>query len=160
MPSPPVVYAPAPQGRFASWATRIVERTPRWVAPLFGTGTIGAAASYTLLVQPTTLFASTHSTCIMRILTGFDCPGCGGTRSAWYLLHGDIAEAARHHAPFVFIVPFLLYMYVVWALNTAFGLRLPQLQLSTKSIMIFMAVWGVFSVLRNLPWAPFTALYI
>jgi hypothetical protein len=24
----------------------------------------------------------------------------------------------------------------------------------------FIAAWGVFSLLRNLPWAPFTAFYV
>ena len=25
------------------------------------------------------------------LTTGLDCPGCGGTRAAWYLMHGDLA---------------------------------------------------------------------
>ena len=75
-------------------------------------------------------------------------------------MHGDVAEAAYHHAPFVFAVPFLLYMYVVWSLNATFGFRLPQLRVSTTSILVFMGVWGVFSVVSNLPWAPFTSLYV
>jgi hypothetical protein len=27
-------------------------------------------------------------------------------------------------------------------------------------MIAFVAVWGVWSVLRNLPWAPFTAFYV
>ena len=30
-------------------------------------------------------------TCLVKMTTGFDCPGCGGTRAFWYLLHGDVA---------------------------------------------------------------------
>jgi hypothetical protein len=41
-----------------------------------------------------------------------------------------------------------------------FGWKLPQLDLSPRVLGIFIGVWGVFSVLRNLPWAPFTAFYV
>jgi hypothetical protein len=41
-----------------------------------------------------------------------------------------------------------------------FGWKLPQLDLSPKAIGIVLAVWGVWSVARNLPWAPFTSLYV
>lgn len=156
---PPTFVRPQPD-RFTAFVTRSIDRMPRWGGPLAAMGGIGASVAYTLLMRPTTVYASTHPTCIMRILTGFDCPGCGGTRSAWYLLHGDLAEAARHHALFVFVVPFLAYMYVAWALKTTFGWRVPQLYLSTRTIMAFMVAWTVFSVLRNLPWAPFTMLYV
>lgn len=156
----PIVYAPPEQDRITAFVTRLVDRTPRWVGPVASLGGIFGAVAYTLAVHPTSLWASTHPTCLMRVLTGFDCPGCGGTRSAWYLIHGDLADAARHHAIFVFAVPFMAYMYVVWMLNTLFGLRLPQLRLSTRSIMLLMAAWGVFSVVRNLPWEPFTFLYV
>jgi hypothetical protein len=49
---------------------------------------------------------------------------------------------------------------VAWAGERVFGRRLPQLNLSPKVIGAFIAVWGVWSVLRNLPWAPFTSFYV
>jgi hypothetical protein len=51
-------------------------------------------------------------------------------------------------------------MYVAWAGKRLFNWRLPQLAVSPGVLMAFMAVWGVWSVLRNLPWAPFTAFYV
>ena len=57
-------------------------------------------------------------------------------------------------------MPFLLYMYVAWAGARLFRWRLPQLTLSPRVLVTFVAVWGVWSVLRNLPWAPFTWLYV
>ena len=71
-------------------------------------------------------------TCLVKLTTGLDCPGCGGTRALWYLLHGDLPAAARHHFLFVFALPFLAYLYVAWAGNQAFGWRLPELRLSSK----------------------------
>jgi hypothetical protein len=31
--------------------------------------------------------------CLFHTLTGFDCPGCGGTRALHQLLHGNVREA-------------------------------------------------------------------
>jgi hypothetical protein len=160
---PPYGYAPyeeARPDRFTAYVDRMVDRTPRWVGPAAAAGGIAAAIGYTVLIRPTSVFGATHPTCIVRLLTGFDCPGCGGTRAAWYLLHGDLADAARHNAPFVVAVPFLMYMYIAWTLNTLFGWKVPQLRLSTTSLIVFMGAWMAFSVLRNLPWAPFTWLYV
>lgn len=157
--SVPPVFEAQPD-RFSAFVMRVADRSPRWVGPLAAAGGVAAAIGYTFLIRPMSIFGATHPTCVIRALTGFDCPGCGGTRSAWYLLHGDVADAARHHALFVMVVPFLLYMYVAWSLNAAFGWRIPQLRLSPTALMLFLGAWTVFSVVRNLPWSPFTWLYV
>ena len=138
----------------------MLERTPRWLAPLAVLGCIGGAVGYTLISNPTDSAPDAPPTCVLKLTTGLDCPGCGGTRAAWYLLHGDVAAAARHHLLFVFAVPFLIYLYVAWAAQSAFGRKLPPLTIPPIAIAIFMGAWLAFSVLRNLPWAPFTWFYV
>ncbi len=144
--------------------TRLVQRmwygSPLWVAPTAMLVCMAGAVGYTLATHPTEAGAGDVPTCLLKYTTGFVCPGCGGTRAAWYLLHGDLPAAARHHALFVFAVPFLLYLYVAWAGKRVFGWKLPQLDLSPKVIGVFLAVWGVWSVARNLPWAPFSSFYV
>jgi hypothetical protein len=49
---------------------------------------------------------------------------------------------------------------VAWAADRVFGVRLPRLRLSGTTLGVFMGAWAVFSVLRNLPWAPFTWFYV
>ncbi len=39
--------------------------------------------------------------CVFHALTGLYCPGCGGTRAVWFLLHGKIWTSIRYH-PLVF----------------------------------------------------------
>lgn len=155
-PYPQGAYPYPRRDRFSAFFARLSDRAPAWLRPAAVTGAVGAAVAYTLMIHPTT----GESTCLLRILTGFDCPGCGGTRSAWYLLHGDLSEAARHNAPFVFAVPFLLYLWISWSLRTTFGWRVPRLRIPPSAMLTFMMVWMVWSVLRNLPWAPFNWLYI
>jgi hypothetical protein len=160
---PPVgyAYAYAPPGRIASFFNRLGRRMPEWLAPA-GIGVcVAGGVSYTLLADPTSADAAAQPTCVMKLLTGFDCPGCGGTRAAWFLLHGDIAAGARHHLPLVFATPFLIYMYVAWALNVVMKREvLPMLRLSNTVLAGFLGAWIVFSIVRNLPWAPFTWLYV
>src|SRR3954469_11911489 len=141
-------------------AQRMWLKSPVWAAPVALLACMGGAVGYTLATHPADAGAGDAPTCLLKYTTGFVCPGCGGTRAAWFLLHGDIPAAARHHAIFTFAVPFLLWMYIAWAGRRLFGWNLPQLRLSPRAIGIFLAVWGVWSVARNLPWAPFTSLYV
>ena len=135
-PPPAYVYGPPQPDRFSSFVGRMWARSPRWVAP------VG-------------IF-----TCFLKLTTGFDCPGCGGTRAFWYVLHGNLPAAARHHAMFLFALPFLLYLYVAWAGREMFRWKLPMLRLSPKAIGWFLGAWALFTVVRNLPWAPFAWLYV
>ncbi|MEJ3749359.1 DUF2752 domain-containing protein [Actinomycetes bacterium KLBMP 9797] len=147
---------PPPPGRLS----RLIARSPRWLAPVAALGCMASAVGYTMVVDPTDSVADAAPTCVLKLTTGFDCPGCGGTRAFWYLLHGNLPAAARHHALFVFAVPFLLYVYVAWAGQRVFNWRLPQLTISPKVIGVFLAAWFVFTVARNLPWTPFTWFYV
>jgi hypothetical protein len=162
-PVPPEWYyaaRPQPSSRVIRRLHRVWAQSPVWVGPVALFACMAGAVGYTLATHPTDAGAGDQPSCLLKLTTGFVCPGCGGTRAAWYLMHGDLPAAARHHAIFTFAVPFLIYMYVAWAGKRLFNWKLPQLTVSPGALMAFMAVWGVWSVLRNLPWAPFTAFYV
>lgn len=154
------VYLAPPPGRFTAFMLRLWERTPRWAAPVAILACFAGAAGYVLATDPTDAAGDAPSTCLVKLTTGFDCPGCGGTRAFYYLLQGNLPAAARHHLLFVFAVPFLVYLYAAWATQRVFGRKLPALNLPPLAIGLFLVGWLVFSVLRNLPWAPFTWLYV
>ena len=44
--------------------------------------------------------------CLFRRITGWYCPGCGGTRAVKYLLEGSIIKSLRCH-------PLIVYMAVI-----------------------------------------------
>ncbi|PZG01699.1 DUF2752 domain-containing protein [Micromonospora deserti] len=156
---PPSYPAPEPD-RLTRFVVRLYDRSPRWAVPLAALGCVAAGIGYALISDPTRSAPDAAPTCLLKLTTGLDCPGCGGTRALWYVLHGDLPAAARHHFLFVFALPFLAYLFVAWAGNQAFGWRLPELRISPKLIGGFLAAWLAFSVARNLPWAPFTSLYV
>ena len=154
-PAPAYVLA----GEAVPFRGRFWQRTS-WAAPLAVLMCFSTGVAYTLAAHPTEIPATANPTCLVKLTTGFDCPGCGGTRAFWYLLHGDIPAAARSHMLAVFATPFLVYLYVAWAVNLVFKKKLPALRFSPRTISAFLAVWGVFTILRNLPWAPFTWFFV
>ncbi|MEU5939178.1 DUF2752 domain-containing protein [Micromonospora sp. NPDC047548] len=157
---PPGAYQQVEPDRLTRFVLRVHARSPRWAAPLAALGCVGVGVAYALVSDPTRSDPDAAPSCLLKLLTGLDCPGCGGTRALWYVLHADLPAAARHHFLFVFALPFLAYLFVAWAGQQAFGWRLPELRISPPVIAGFLAVWLAFSVARNLPWAPFTALYV
>lgn len=150
----------APAGKMTRLMYGIGSRMPRWAAPLAVLGCAAGALGYTQWADPTNSAADAIPTCLVKLTTGLDCPGCGGTRAAWYLMHGDLGAAARHHLMFVFMVPFVIYLYVAWAGQLIFGWKLPQFRIGPTAIAVFVSAWALFMVLRNLPWAPFTYFYV
>lgn len=146
------------------WFDRMMARlrnSPAWVAPVALLACFASAAGYVLATDPTDDVGQTS--CAFKLVTGFDCPGCGGTRAFYFLLTGNVGEAARNHAVALFAAPFLVYFYVVWAAKRVFPSvrwKLPTITQTPRMFTWFLAVWGVYWVVRNLPFAPFTALYV
>jgi Protein of unknown function (DUF2752) len=88
--------------------------------------------------------------CVFHEMTGLNCPGCGGTRALYALLHGRWRLALKDNALFVFSLASL----TVWSARFAFlklrG-RSATFQFSPQILWAFLAVAIVFAVLRNLP---------
>ncbi|MBR5918892.1 MAG: DUF2752 domain-containing protein, partial [Prevotella sp.] len=50
--------------------------------------------------------------CPVKLLTGLDCPGCGGQRAAHAMLQGDVAGAIRYNWFLLYAAPYLLLLVV------------------------------------------------
>jgi hypothetical protein len=155
----PAAYQPPPQGRFSRWATAAWTK-PSWLAPLAVLGCVGLAFSYVLANDPTDAKADPMGPCIFKAVTGYDCPGCGGTRMVWYMLHGNVTEAARHHLVAFLAVPVLAYAFLVWGAQRVFARRLPRVRIPPLAWSLYLGAWGVYAVLRNLPWPPFSYFFV
>jgi hypothetical protein len=153
------VYATPASGRGGLFA-RLAARAPRWSAPVAIAACFAGAAGWVWVSDPTDSTATDLPTCLVKLTTGLDCPGCGGTRAFYYLLHGNVPQAVRHHAIAVLAAPVLVWLYLAWSVRTVTGRRLPTPRLGGRSLLAFLAAWAVFTVVRNIPVDPFTSLYV
>jgi len=88
-----------------------------------------------------------HLPCGFRLATGLLCPFCGGTRAIQALLNGQIVQSLRCN---VLAVPTCLLFL---------GLCLqPALVRCRWLRYALLAVYGLFMLLRNLPFACFDCL--
>lgn len=129
-------------------------------APPIGSLVLAAGACTVAAIADPTRPGSLLPVCPLRTLTGIDCPICGSTRMLHTLLHGDLASAARYNVAALVMLPALVWFWLVWGLPKL-GLRAPpSWRPSTRVLRIGLGLLLVFSVLRNLPWAPFSALHV
>ncbi|HRQ87604.1 MAG TPA: DUF2752 domain-containing protein, partial [Bacteroidia bacterium] len=94
--------------------------------------------------------------CAFHEVTGWHCPGCGNTRAAHALLHGDLAEALRQNALSVVALPFFaVFVWRSW-FGWVFPGRLRPLRFQWRQgyTVTVVAVLLLFWLLRNLPWQP------
>lgn len=94
--------------------------------------------------------------CLFRAFTGLHCPGCGITRMLHALAHGDVARAFEMNAMVLAMLPALVLMLGHEA--TSRRLLPAAFTGALYNAKLWLAAVVVFGVLRNLPWAPFTAL--
>lgn len=99
--------------------------------------------------------------CLFRTLTGLDCPGCGMTRAFHALLHFQLLRALRFNVFCIVVAPALL---LLWAELLSFFsrgrfFRMP-LRIPTAVLIGFGILVLAFTVLRNIPAAPFCWLKV
>ncbi|MCH7225607.1 DUF2752 domain-containing protein [Verrucomicrobiaceae bacterium E54] len=98
-------------------------------------------------------------TCILHDTTGLHCAGCGMTRAAHALLEGRFVDAFRFNPLGVVLVPLVLVMLAPGVVGWVRG-EPPkwQVPLGRRSGIVLLVLILGYTVLRNLPWAPFTLL--
>ncbi|MFM7030701.1 MAG: DUF2752 domain-containing protein [Micrococcales bacterium] len=81
--------------------------------------------------------------CPVYLVTGLYCPGCGGLRATWDLLHGNLYGALNQNA-LIFVIPvFVILGFVAQRSNS----RL--FRIAVLAVILTVAIG--FTVLRNLP---------
>jgi hypothetical protein len=119
-----------------------------WFAGIVLGATAAGAGAMVFFFNPST--HGFYPVCLFHKLTGWNCPGCGMTRSLYALLHGNFSTALRDNALFVFLLA------AAAARGAWFGvkkfLRRPAGQFLPLKILWPLLVAAVsFTVLRNLP---------
>lgn len=126
-------------------STGLSSRTRRygtWATGALATG----AVAYVGLVDPHRP-GSFFPPCPFKLLTGWNCPACGGLRMTHDLLHGDLAAAVVDNVFLLVGLP-ILAAWVVW--------RLTQRQpgLGRPAVVVIAVTALAWTVVRNLPGFP------
>ncbi len=119
----------------------------RHLYALLGSGALAAGAlAYVGLVdphQPDSFFP----VCPFRLLTGWNCPACGGLRMVHDVLHGDLAAAISDNVLLLIGVPLLVGWVLLRRRRGEWPLTLPV----ATTVMVTLLAW---TVVRNLPGFP------
>ena len=135
-----------------------------WVLPQLG-APIGVALAAGLLCgavwmgDPTTL-GGPLPVCPTKALLGIDCPGCGSLRMLYSLLHGDVPASVRYNALGFVAVLFLLWAFGAWTYGRIVGRKIVSWQHQRWAAAVALVLVSVWFVVRNLPFAPFTGLFV
>lgn len=92
-----------------------------------------------------------HFPCAFNHVTGYYCPGCGGTRAVNALVHFRLLESLYYH-------PFVLYSVVVFLLlwgsrflHTVCGLKkIPELEIRISYFYISLVIIFIHCFVMNL----------
>lgn len=98
--------------------------------------------------------------CPTKALFGIDCPGCGSLRMLYSLMHADVPTALRYNAVGLVALVLLVWAYGAWAYGRVARRRVWSWQQHRWAALVALAVVCVWSVIRNLPIAPFNSLYV
>ncbi|WP_280716772.1 DUF2752 domain-containing protein [Kitasatospora sp. MAP5-34] len=86
--------------------------------------------------------------CPWRRLTGWQCPGCGGTRMAYDLMHGDLTAAWHDNAGLLLALPLLAAFYLTWLRHGLAGRRW-RLRLGPLGTAVVLAAAVAWTIGRN-----------
>lgn len=132
----------------------------RALGPPLAVAAGGVAVSAVVLAGDPTTAGGPLPVCPSKALFGVVCPGCGGMRMLYSALHGDIG-AALHYNAVSFVIGFLLVCSTVaWTAGRLRGRRMRSWLHWRWTPLALSVVFGGWFVIRNLPFAPFDALYV
>jgi hypothetical protein len=87
--------------------------------------------------------------CLFHALTGWQCPGCGGTRALYQLLHLHVGEAMHYNALVTVLAPVGLAWFVFWYASVIFRDNAPALRISRPIAVCLYLIVLFFAVARN-----------
>ena len=141
--------------RHAGLAMQPHDTTRRSIPPYAAVGSAAAltgALAYIGLRDP---HASGFGfpACPFRLLTGWNCPGCGGLRMTHDVLHGDFAAAVTDNVFMLVALPLLaLWLVLRW--------RSGRKLMPTAAVIVVVLAGVAWTIVRNLPGFPLVPTFI
>lgn len=97
-------------------------------------------------------YSSLAPKCIVRQLTGYDCPSCGVQRAIHSLLHLDV-ERAFWLNPFIFVVaPYIVLLILTTLCKGKVFCRMRRYVQRRVVVYSYIALYFIWWVVRNTDW--------
>lgn len=89
--------------------------------------------------------------CVVKAVTGYDCPGCGFQRAAHAVLHGRFMEAAHYNLFLLFALPYLFLLVLSdWLLRGKAQAQLKRFTHHRYWLWTYIVLFFTWWILRNL----------
>ena len=95
--------------------------------------------------------------CPFRLVTGFQCPGCGATRAFYQLLHLHPVAAFKFNPLIMLTLPFLIYGFLGFTKSAITGKPYRRLFIPPIYLWAWLVLMIFFWIFRNTPWYPFVS---
>jgi hypothetical protein len=118
---------------------------------------ISAGAIFLFLFNPASPANQFFPKCPFRMLTGWQCPGCGSTRAFHQLLHGHGIAAFELNPLVVLTLPFLVYGLLGFTKSAITGQPQRRIFIPPIYLWAWLALLIFFWIFRNTPWYPFVS---
>jgi Protein of unknown function (DUF2752) len=96
--------------------------------------------------------------CVFHHVTGWNCPGCGSLRAMHQLLHGHLLAALRDNVLLMLSLPVLAVYALQQFSRWLAGLPVLIPAVGARGIWLLFGVLLAFTIIRNIPVAPFIYL--
>jgi hypothetical protein len=95
--------------------------------------------------------------CPFRLLTGWQCPGCGSTRACYQLIHLHPIVAFKLNPLMVLTLPFIVYGFLGFTRSAITGQPQRRVFIPPIYLWAWLVLLIFFWIFRNTPWYPFVS---
>ena len=93
--------------------------------------------------------------CVLREITGYQCPGCGFQRAAHAFLHGRVLEAVSYNLFFIVAIPYLIVLLYSTVMihrknPSSLTVKLYNFATSRYTLYSYIALYMFWWILRNI----------
>jgi hypothetical protein len=116
---------------------------------------LAGAATYLFLFDPAKGIG--YPSCPFRMLTGWQCPGCGTTRALHQLLHGHPVNAFELNPLLIVALPLLAFALFTYTRSAISNKNIASGIFPAKYSWVIFGVIITFWIFRNTPMYPFAS---
>jgi len=128
----------------------------RTVAAIIWMG-LAAIAIFLFFFNPASPTNQWFPKCPFRLVTGWQCPGCGATRACYQLVHLHPIAAFKLNPLMVMTLPFIVYGFLGFTRSAITGKPHRRIFIPSRYLWAWLGLLVFFWVFRNTPWYPFVS---